>query len=173
MQKKRCGHCKKIKSIENFFPSKQTPDKYFSWCKTCSREKHREVRLKRSQQGLCIICGLRPPKSGLKSCSVCRKQHRRKYGVKKKLLYHQFKKEVFQHYGNKCACCGEATEQFLTIDHIKGDGSIHRRQTKRMWICRWLVENNYPKGFQLLCWNCNIGKFHNNNICPHKEKEMV
>ena len=37
-------------------------------------------------------------------------------------------------------------------------------------------ENNYPDGFQILCYNCNCGRAFNrdnHNICPHKEKEIL
>lgn len=71
-----------------------------------------------------------------------------------------------------CSCCGEDKIQFLGIDHINGRGNEHRR---KIWgkkaagnIYWWLKKNNFPKGFQVLCHNCNWGKFVNNGICPHK-----
>ena len=32
------------------------------------------------------------------------------------------------------------------------------------------IENNYPKGFQILCHNCNVAKglIGNNNTCTHE-----
>jgi len=32
---------------------------------------------------------------------------------------------------------------------------------------RWLVENDFPEGFQILCHNCNFAKSHNPGGCPH------
>jgi len=78
------------------------------------------------------------------------------------------KKLVFEHYGNTCACCGESNLKFLSVDHINGGGCKHRKQTKGK-ICVWLYKNNFPKGFQILCFNCNWGKHINGGICPHKE----
>jgi len=75
---------------------------------------------------------------------------------------------VFNHYGKKCACCGESNQKFLSIDHINGEGTIHRKKIHRH-INIWLVKNNFPKGFQTLCFNCNWGKYNNNGICPHKD----
>jgi hypothetical protein len=76
---------------------------------------------------------------------------------------------VFSHYGKKCACCGETIYEFLTIDHINGDGNKHRREIKTD-IYRWLIKNNYPSGYQILCYNCNCSKgFY--GICPHQKKE--
>ncbi len=31
------------------------------------------------------------------------------------------------------------------------------------------MENNFPPGFRVLCYNCNCGRNHNKGICPHKK----
>jgi hypothetical protein len=82
-------------------------------------------------------------------------------------------KQVFGHYGAKCTCCGETEPLFLTIDHINNDGAAHRRSMpngrystgERMY--RWLRDNKFPSGFQVLCMNCNLGKQRNGGYCPH------
>ncbi len=56
---------------------------------------------------------------------------------------------------------------FLTIDHIDGSGAEHRKKLT-VSITKWLAKHNYPEGFQILCWNCNQGKFYNGGVCPHK-----
>lgn len=68
-----------------------------------------------------------------------------------------------------CNCCGERIIEFLTIDHINGNGSTHRKQLKIEGgqIYRWLKKNGYPEGFQVLCFNCNCGKGQREE-CPHK-----
>ncbi len=67
----------------------------------------------------------------------------------------------------KCACCGVGHEEFLTIDHIHGGGSKHRKEIK-MPIYRWLAQNDYPEGFRVLCWNCNLASgFYGK--CPHSQ----
>ena len=71
-------------------------------------------------------------------------------------------------YGGKCACCGETTTDFLCIDHINDDGGAHRRQIGRGNIFHWLQKNEYPDGFQVLCWNCNAAKAMRGG-CPHKK----
>jgi len=82
---------------------------------------------------------------------------------------------VMQAYGGKCVCCGESELDFLTIDHINGDGNQQRkdiRSGKGFYI--WLRDNNYPKkNFQILCRNCNYGKYINNGICPHQTVKIV
>lgn len=70
-------------------------------------------------------------------------------------------------YGNKCVCCGENRYEFLSFDHIDGGGIKHRKETKYGEIFRWLHKNKFPKGFRILCHNCNqsLGAY---GYCPHK-----
>lgn len=84
---------------------------------------------------------------------------------------------IFNHYGRKCACCGEAEILFLTLDHIHNNGAEHRREigpgnskkgTNGIGFYRWVVQNNYPDFLQTLCSNCNHGKHRNGGECPHK-----
>lgn len=79
------------------------------------------------------------------------------------------KAEVVAAYGGKCACCGEATLEFLTIDHTNGDGAEHRRKVgKGKKIYADLKAMGFPKdGYQVLCFNCNIclGFY---GYCPHR-----
>ena len=48
----------------------------------------------------------------------------------------------------------------LTIDHINGGGNMHRASIKKIgWIFYdWLIKNNYPDGYQVLCMNCQFKK---------------
>lgn len=74
-------------------------------------------------------------------------------------------------YGNRCRCCGETEPRFLTIDHKNGGGNKHRKEIGNgVSLHRWLKKNNYPKGFQCLCFQCNCGRAVNGGICPHKDK---
>src|ERR1039457_3298548 len=66
-----------------------------------------------------------------------------------------------------CACCGEWRLNFLGMDHMNGGGAAHRREIGRGNITHWLTKNNFPKGFQVLCHNCNLAKgFYGH--CPHE-----
>ena len=70
----------------------------------------------------------------------------------------------------KCACCGETIIEFLTIDHIDGNGAKHRKlHTTAVHIYTWLKRHNYPKGFQVLCMNCNTAKGRLGK-CPHQKR---
>ena len=85
---------------------------------------------------------------------------------------------VLQFYGGnppKCACCGEIIYEFLTIDHMNNDGAKHRREigtdgNRGGRIYNWLIRNKFPKGFQVLCWNCNCAKGLYGE-CPHNLKK--
>jgi len=72
--------------------------------------------------------------------------------------------------GYRCACCGTREALFLTIDHIENDGACHRRRVGfSTGFLKWLKRNGYPKGFQVLCSNCNHGRHRNGGTCPHKD----
>jgi predicted restriction endonuclease len=89
----------------------------------------------------------------------------------------RIKKKIFDYYGHKCTCCGETEEAFLTLDHINGGGTKHRKEigfgTKPLYM--WLIKHNFPPEFQTLCMNCQFGKRYG-HICPHqlmKKLEVV
>lgn len=85
----------------------------------------------------------------------------------------KLKTEAIAAYGSRCACCGEDTPEFLTIDHVHGDGRSHRREVGRgHGIYRWLKKHGYPKDrFQLLCFNCNCAK-GTGKECPHQKVDV-
>ena len=90
------------------------------------------------------------------------------------------KKEVFTHYSKslKCICCGVKGLEFLNMDHIipkremaKDNELIQKKFTSKLKgeaLWKWLKKNNYPKGFQILCWNCNYAKGALGK-CPHQK----
>lgn len=88
---------------------------------------------------------------------------------------------VLEHYGPDCACC-HSTEN-LCVDHINGDGREHRAEVgcgeDPRGMCRWLIRNNFPPGFQVLCHPCNNSKgrgttcaFHSKNLGPDMHREI-
>lgn len=106
-------------------------------------------------------------------CRFCGKRIRAdsKYGICRgcKSNSETIRVQILKHYGKECACCGETEPLFLTIDHINNDGALHRGQRNR-GMFRWLAEHNFPNdpNLQVLCWNCNSGKYLNNGVCPHE-----
>lgn len=83
-----------------------------------------------------------------------------------------FKKKVLDHYGAKCSCCGDAHIEFLSVDHIGGGGARHRKEIGSGGLYRWLVNNNFPPGFRILCFNCNLSRGHF-GYCPHERESEI
>ena len=89
------------------------------------------------------------------------------YKARRKLERKTLKDAAFERYGGpRCACCGEDTFQFLTIDHIEGGGRQHRTRSGPD-IYKTLKAEGYPDGFQVLCYNCNCAKGVYGK-CPHQ-----
>ena len=73
----------------------------------------------------------------------------------------------------KCACCGDSQIELLSLDHIggieiegrkKGGKKLNSKQ-----LYKWIMDHGMPKGFQVLCYNCNAGEGWHGG-CPHKKK---
>jgi len=108
-------------------------------------------------------------------------KNKKKFNDKQKENYMNIRLQTYQHYCKgkiQCNCCGEDRLEFLTLDHINGNGSEHRRQIdpdKKIGgngVYYWLKKNNWPEGFQILCCNCNFAK-RQNKCCPHQSKYNV
>jgi len=93
----------------------------------------------------------------------------RQYYYKNKDYLRRYQKElriknkydVIFHYTNGkmcCQACGYNVFAVLTIDHLFGNGSKHRRAINSISIWQWIKRNNYPKAYQVLCYNCNMLK---------------
>ena len=62
-----------------------------------------------------------------------------------------------------CAICRIADMDVLCLDHIANDGKAHRELIKSEMKTlyghyHWCKKNDYPAGFQVLCFNCNMKK---------------
>ena len=81
-----------------------------------------------------------------------------------------------------CKCCKELIIDFLAIDHIAGRTQMdsepklvklgYSSKLEGSSLQKWIIKNNFPEGFQILCQNCNFskGKKKNNNKCAHEMK---
>jgi len=105
-----------------------------------------------------------------------RRENHFKYKEKQKEYRDNLKLKVFNHYCNgdihcQCPNCPETNPKFLTLDHINGGGNQQRRELgSSTAIYKWIIDNNYPEGYQVLCANCNFGR-QMYGVCPH-EKEI-
>lgn len=88
--------------------------------------------------------------------------------------YYRMQHQAMLAYGGYvCACCGETEPLFLTLDHVNGDGAEVRRNIGTLGgtkLYKWLRDNGWPPGYQVLCLNCNQGSYRNKGVCPHKSK---
>jgi len=140
------------------FPSREK-----AYMKEYARKRNKRL----TDKGLCIKCGKRPKLENDLRCVVC---HDRILAYDTKWRK-QLKKDIYDHYGRICACCGESDPRFLSLDHINNDGNKHRREFgMSVWtLYAWIRNNNFPDSIQVLCYSCNCGKAHNHGICPHKD----
>ncbi len=142
-------------------------------------QKARLIR-RRKERGMCYRCGKRPPMSDVGICKQCsvkwnarRLLHKTRYNAVHRNTRERVRREVFEAYGGcHCACCGESHIEFMSIDHIEGWGAAHRSQHDMAMrggseFYRWLQKNGYPRGYQVLCMNCNIAK-RQSDSCPHR-----
>ncbi len=68
---------------------------------------------------------------------------------------------ALSHYSEgsfECRWCKIADIDVLCLDHIDGNGAEHRLGLGNQSIWKWLKDNGYPDGFQVLCRNCNQKK---------------
>jgi len=159
---KKCSKCKQLKSSIEFGKDKRRKDGKSSWCKKCINNASKEYWKKQYKSN--------PEKYRakaklwkLRNINRCR-EIQRKSKLKQRI-------EVLEHYGGKCACCGEKEIKFLSIDHINGGGKKDRQKHGfGNTFYFYLRKNNYPKGFQVLCHNCNLAKSLYGK-CPHKDKK--
>lgn len=146
---------------------KRPPNKNINNCEECridmvNRTKERKKKL--ISQGLCERCGVNKL-INKRFCESCYNKHK----ISALKCYSRDRDILYEKYGGyTCKCCGETEKAFLTIDHINGGGSKHRKEVGQSNIYRWLKQNNYPEGFQVLCMNCQWGK-KNCGICPHQK----
>jgi hypothetical protein len=120
--------------------------------------------------GRCVDCGEKAIRYRVR-CKKCR-QKTRDNG---KRWHRELKEEIMTHYCNRaphCQCPGCHTTYigFLTMDHIESRASKGNVGLFGVPLLLWLKRGDYPRGFQVLCWNCNSGK-GTKEKCPMHGKE--
>lgn len=131
------------------------------YCNECLINRNKSSKInyqKKRDLNLCVSCSSQTQNKSL--CEKCLD--------KIKIKRRKIKENVLLAYGEKCNCCGESTKEFLHIDHINGNGRKHLKEIK-MDFYQWLIKNNFPSEFQILCANCNMCKFRY-KVCSHIRK---
>jgi len=164
---KKCPSCKKILPISAFGIVKTRPDGLSAYCKPCRKKKQHESH------------AANPHKRRANARNYYY-QHPEKMRASVTKNRQNLRMAALIYYGGErpfCACCGDQHIEFLSIDHIDNNGAAHRKELSygkkskgtSVQVNRWLRDNNYPSGFQVLCHNCNFAK-HVYKICPHQLK---
>lgn len=101
--------------------------------------------------------------------------HRDEISEKRKKDRRALKQQVLDAYGATCVCCREATFEFLTLDHINGDGAAHRKvhgAGRSNKVYAELIAAGFPPGYRVLCFNCNSARgFY--GYCPHHPDDLT
>jgi hypothetical protein len=102
------------------------------------------------------------------------KKQRRATCESAKRTNREFRRQFLEMYGNRCMCCGETDRILLTLDHVKNDGKHERSEggSKQRLSYKRATQRYDPERYQILCYNCNIGKARNNGVCPHKTRKV-
>lgn len=146
VSEKWCPKCKSIKSVEDFTFDYRRPDGCKSWCRSCQAE----------------------------YSSKRRPEYRERKNESARVSRAALRIQVLRHYSADdpyCACCGEDALEFLSVDHIDGGGTQHKKKVRHVY--KWIRDNDFPEGFRVLCHNCNqsLGAY---GYCPHeKERDNV
>ena len=172
---KRCPKCNRYlpPTSEFFHHQAGRKDGLHAWCIECKRvgEKERNRNwYTRNREKV-----LEQTKAYAKAHPEAqRARHQKWYANHKELSAERVKRnqielrrQVLEHYGGLCQCCGETQYEFLAIDHINGGGRAHRRSIPGQSVYRWLRKHDFPPGFQVLCHNCNMAKAFYGK-CPHQ-----
>lgn len=180
-----CTKCTLDKDVSHFVWLKRK-QQYHSWCHECQATNARERRARKFASGKYCSCGRKFTDN--KNCDWCATAASRSTLEQKRARSLKWKKKqtaamirsrgdkrklkVIMAYGGlKCQCphgCDITALEFLTIDHIKGGGCKHRKEIKAN-ILSWLIKNNFPPGFRILCMNCNMS-LGRRGYCPHERK---
>ncbi len=115
--------------------------------KVCIKHPDQEG-LRKTSTGQCVECG----KDALRAWRAKNKEQMK---VIAKTLRQSKKVIVAEHYGGRCEMCGIDDPEVMTVDHIWDDGAKHREEVPASSINQWLISNDFPPGFRLLCFNCN------------------
>lgn len=98
-----------------------------------------------------------------------RKKNPEKYRKYQNDYLKRLKLKILKHYGGNppmCACCNEKEIKFLTIDHMLKKEKYGKNYCSGTSLTIMLNKENFPEGFQVLCFNCNLSKGIY-GVCPH------
>lgn len=170
---KICGACKEPKDVSEFTKNRGRGDGLQQYCRACwsvynkgwYRRHAEELRAKTQAY---YLAHAEERKAYARTYHA---EHRDATLHDMKQRNQRMKFAALEAYGGqRCSCCGETEVAFLTIDHIDGCTAETRKvQGLGTRFYYWLRRNGYPSGFQVLCFNCNLGRRIHGGTCPHQK----
>jgi hypothetical protein len=117
-------------------------------------QERKDAYAKKVAQGVCTKCP---------SAATCGNKCN-KHAIMQQALNWRRKQMIMDHYGGPtCVGCNETELAVLQLDHKDGGGNKHRRKIGNgdlrkgsVNTYQWIIENNYPPLFRVLCANCNV-----------------
>jgi len=165
---KRCYRCGKDRPLEDFGKNCSKPDGKSTECRKCKSNQDKEYRRRNKEKVKAQKHEYYLEHRDEIIQKACRwaKDNPVEHNSRCKKIKEKQKLTVFSEYCDdvvKCKSCDENDIEILTIDHIDGNGAEHRREIGMAGrggdpFYQWLKKNNYPDGFQVLCYNCNFRK---------------
>lgn len=151
-----------------------------AWKKEDSKVKENTLKMRK---WLLTPAGITYKEKRKKQNKIYRKRNKKDFNASQKKAYDSVRIEMITHYSKgtmECACCGETGIVFLSLDHIHGNGAAERRKIEKETGYRiggntmpyYLKKKGWPKGYQILCYNCNFAK-RTNKKCPHQTGEVA
>lgn len=159
-QSKTCTKCGRTKDLETgFYRTKYSRDGYRPWCKDCILAQNTAWKADNPEKQRTYRATWRaanPNPEAVRAWKAANPEKNKAHGASRRA---RVREQVFDHYGNTCACCGETED--LTIDHLNGDGREHRDElgyNGGTEFYAWLIREGFQPGFAVLCMPCNCSK---------------
>jgi len=156
---KTCNKCGVEKSIEEFGHHPTCRDGLRPECRDCKNVQGRKYAKRPEVKARARVASL-----------AWFNAHATEQKEKAKLRHRSNRQIVLKYYNAKCVCCGETRNEFLAVDHIHGGGSRHRKAMTVSTIYRWIIKNDFPQDFRILCHNCNQSR-GSYGYCPHESEK--
>lgn len=158
---KRCPQCGQDRPLDDFPSSPRNRLGVYGYCKTChSANVRRYAANNRAKVDTRVAAWLTA--------------HPERWRAIHNRYNHRLREQVLTAYGHACTCCGISESEFLTFDHIAGDGAIRRRQGEPVGasLYQMLKREEFPRTVvQLLCHSCNKAKAFYGQ-CPHQSPSV-
>ena len=169
---RRCTRCGQDKELDSFECTNRARDWYRRECKSCVRDRVRryaEESRKTIQEYRRRYHANHREEIIAKVTEWARKnpdRHRKNALA----YYYRLQHAAIEAYGGyRCSWCGIDEPLVLCLDHVENNGREHRQQVGSVGghkLYKWLRDNAYPPGFQVLCMNCNHAKYRNGGTLP-------